>query len=392
MGIDKRWYYHCKHSENQKSTSYKSIFSQALRKYGKECFSHDVLENDILTVDAANDAEQWWVAHFCSDDIRFGYNGTEGGLSYRKNEVHKQKLREARLRQPDPRLGTKHSTEARLKMSKAKLGRLRGPMSEEHRQKIAKANTGKIHSKETCRKIGLAQIGRKFSEETKKKMSIAKLGKPRGGGRYVEMQMGNLVKDKLTPISEFEAGCALHEAWYKIYDEYPTINSLALLWAQCALETGRWKSIHNFNWGNIKRSGNEDYCMYRCNEIINGNLEWFDPPHPQTFFRAYLTVTEGAYDYVKFLSQKLRYKTAWAAVIIGDPVAFSHSLKIAGYYTADEAQYTKGIVSLTREFESNIHEHPDSYELMLAGSLWRLSDEVASGVEGIDAIDEVVKS
>lgn len=166
--------------------------------------------------------------------------------------------------------------------------------------------------------------------------------------------MGQLIPDQVKQIGEGEAAYALREAWKKLYQEYPSVDSLALLWAQWALETGRGKAIHCYNFGNIKRSADEDYCMYRCNEVINGKLEWFDPPHKQTWFRAYSTAVDGAYDYIKFLSQKQRYQTAWAAVQVGNPAAFGHALKMAGYYTADEVRYTKGLVSLTSEFKRKI--------------------------------------
>ena len=60
--------------------------------------------------------------------------------------------------------------------------RLRGPMSEETKQKISRASKGKKngpHSEETRRKIGKASKGRKPSEETRRKMSEAHMGKKR---------------------------------------------------------------------------------------------------------------------------------------------------------------------------------------------------------------------
>lgn len=168
--------------------------------------------------------------------------------------------------------------------------------------------------------------------------------------------MGILFKDQVKQISEGEAAWALREAWNKLYNDYPSVDSLALLWSQWALETGRGKAIHCYNFGNIKRSNDENYCMFRCNEILNGKLEWFDPPHKQTWFRAYPSAVDGALDYIMFLSQRKRYQKAWAAIQIGDPALFGHELKVAGYYTADEAHYTKSIVSLTKEFKRKSEE------------------------------------
>jgi hypothetical protein len=164
------------------------------------------------------------------------------------------------------------------------------------------------------------------------------------------------------PLEEAEAVYALREAWKRIYGEYPKNPSLALLYAQSALETGRWKKMRCNNFGNIKKihadpkrniQGDGHYfTMFRCNEILKGKVEWFDPPHLYTHFRAYKTPTDGAEDYIKFVSQKTRYKKAWQEVLNGDPIGYCYELKKAGYYTASLEKYTKGVTSLTREFLS----------------------------------------
>lgn len=164
--------------------------------------------------------------------------------------------------------------------------------------------------------------------------------------------MGEFIKAEVKEISEGEATYALREGWKSIYDEYPSNNSLALLWAQWALETGRGKAIHCYNFGNLKRSSGDptDWTMYRCSEIIDNKEVFFDPPHPQTHFRAYRSVIDGAKDYILFLSKRKRYLKAWEEVKKGDPAAFGHELKVAGYYTANEARYTAIIVKVTNEF------------------------------------------
>jgi hypothetical protein len=166
------------------------------------------------------------------------------------------------------------------------------------------------------------------------------------------------IPDKVKKLDEAQAAYALREAWKRVYGDYPSDRSLAVLWAKSALETGRWKFIHNYNFGNIKKKRKTRYSpddghfftMFRCGEVINGRHIMFDPPHYQTHFRAYLTVEEGAEDYLRFVSQKKRYLKAWQKVIEGDPRGYSHELKVAGYYTASEARYTAGVVRLFDEF------------------------------------------
>ncbi len=67
---------------------------------------------------------------------------------------------------------------------------------------------------------------------------------------------------------------------------------------------------------------------------------------------------EGAEDYITFLSKRTRYAKAWTALLEGNAEKYSHELKIAGYYTADETLYTKGVVALTNEFHKKFGNLP----------------------------------
>ena len=166
------------------------------------------------------------------------------------------------------------------------------------------------------------------------------------------------IPDELTVLLEAEAVHALREAWHKIYGQYPSDNSLGVLFAKSALETGRYKLIHCYNFGNIKKkrktaTSQDDghfFTMFRCGEVLNGKHIMFEPPHIQTHFRAYKSTQEGAEDYIRFVSQNERYKKAWQKVLEGDPKGYAHELKIAKYYTASETIYTAGVIKLFEEF------------------------------------------
>jgi flagellum-specific peptidoglycan hydrolase FlgJ len=130
------------------------------------------------------------------------------------------------------------------------------------------------------------------------------------------------------------------------------IKSLLVLLAQTSLENGvGYPHCKNYNFGNIKYSGKTDYCFYRCNEIINGKIVWFDKPNPAACFVAFETCEEGVIYYLSFIKNRYRNSpSVWNAIVAGDPVAFSHALKQNRYYTADEGQYTKGVVALFNQF------------------------------------------
>jgi hypothetical protein len=159
-----------------------------------------------------------------------------------------------------------------------------------------------------------------------------------------------MLEAEKTPVTPTDVARALRAAWLRLLEVVPAEQQLAVLMAQSALETGRWKSCWNFNLGNIKGGGKwgGDTCQFRCNEVINGKVEWFDPPHPQTTFRAYAHLTDAAADYLWLLRR--RFAQAWEYVLRGDPVGFSQALKRQKYYTAPEPPYTKAVKSLFNEY------------------------------------------
>ena len=162
------------------------------------------------------------------------------------------------------------------------------------------------------------------------------------------------VQDKITALTAAEAAYAFREGWYKVLGYYPSNRSLAVLLAKSGLETGRWKKIHNYNFGNIKKKRKPDdghtFTMFPCSEILKGKEVFFKPPHIQTHFAAYPTTPAGAEGYIRFVSQKDQYKKAWQKVIEGDPSGYCHELKLAGYYTANEVKYTENVVCMFSEF------------------------------------------
>lgn len=190
-----------------------------------------------------------------------------------------------------------------------------------------------------------------------------------------------------TPVKVEEVFAALRKVWIERLGTDPKRESLLVLCAQWALETGRGKSMWNFNLGNQKgRPGGSDgrsWTFFACNEIlsastadrnvaaanpridgkgqdavitkslVNGLKEvWFYPNNPACCFRAYRGLDEGARDYFDLLRK--RFASAWPAVEAGDPASFSRLLKQARYYTADEGHYTRGLVAIFGEYQRDI--------------------------------------
>src|SRR6266581_3138880 len=151
------------------------------------------------------------------------------------------------------------------------------------------------------------------------------------------------------PMTELETVQILHSAWATLFNNEPSINSMAVLFAQWCLEVGIGaKYAKCYNFGNIKSSPNDGlyWTNFRCNEIISGKEIWFNPPEDACKFRAFKTANDGAVNYLKFLSGRKSYANAWSQVIAGNPSEYSHQLKLNYYYSASEILYTNGVVSL----------------------------------------------
>ena len=203
-----------------------------------------------------------------------------------------------------------------------------------------------------------------------------------------------LVPDKLTPMDAKAVALAFRSAYETVCGKTPSNACLALMVAQSALETGRWKSIHCFNFGNVKASPDYEgsYCQFRCNEVINGKVEWFDPPHPQTNFRAFNSAEVGAVDHLLFLSRRKRYAKAWEVLQTGMPLAFVDALKSAGYFTADAGPYSKAVASLWREYMQLVeHLKDDEPEPTRPDNELALHEEALAAVRGYDPLAAVLE-
>ena len=191
--------------------------------------------------------------------------------------------------------------------------------------------------------------------------------------------LGVYVQAEKTPLTFEGAAAVMRNALARQLGGRPALPVLALALAKTAFETARWQSIWNNNWGNVKAGETYEgtYCCYACNEVLASGLKWFipegeldkkggivvgkvwlvPPGHPQTRFRAYPDADEGARRYVEFVAGG-RYRDAWAMLLLGDAKSYVHELKRKGYFTADEATYARGVMSLQNEFSNKLARLP----------------------------------
>lgn len=159
-----------------------------------------------------------------------------------------------------------------------------------------------------------------------------------------------LVPNKLTPLTRAQALNALAKAFLAVTGANPSPEVLSLLVAQTALETGEWKSLHNFNWGNIKAA--HDYPLqttFGCWEMVDGKRVDYPANDPHCMFRAYPDAASGVVDYIKTLKSRANW---WNGLQTGTPEGFNAGLStVPKYYTADPTAYLK---LLKTEFEESL--------------------------------------
>jgi len=114
-----------------------NYFHNALRKYGKENFEWETIE-ECNSKEDLNLAEEWYIRYYNTFG-KGGYNLTYGGEGSQ---------------------GYKHTEESKRKIGNISKGR---KLSKEWREKISKSGKGRIVSEETKRKMSECQIGKNNS-------------------------------------------------------------------------------------------------------------------------------------------------------------------------------------------------------------------------------------
>ena len=128
--------------KNGKGYSDKRYFGKAIRKYGWDNFTHEIIAEN-LTESEAKSLEVLYIGMWNTKDRKYGYNLTDGG---------------------DGTLGVKISDKERERRRLAMIGNqnTKGYVpSEETREKLRNANTGKRHNDEARIKMHNAQLGNK---------------------------------------------------------------------------------------------------------------------------------------------------------------------------------------------------------------------------------------
>jgi group I intron endonuclease len=158
--LEKRWKTHVQSAES----GFGHLLHSAIRKYGSTNFEFVLIEN--CEDNLANELEKKWILHY--ESFGKGYNLTTGGdCEFERSEITIQKMSESKK-------GHEVSEETKEKIGKANRGRIR---TKKVREKLSLSLKGHEVSEETREKIRKGHLNKVISEETRKKISEAKSGK-----------------------------------------------------------------------------------------------------------------------------------------------------------------------------------------------------------------------
>ena len=167
--------------------------------------------------------------------------------------------------------------------------------------------------------------------------------------------------------------------------EQTTRAGTMILLGQMALETGRFESTMNYNFGGVKCSSSWKGCWqhFTTTEHVSEDeaarylatvppgatverigvddkgrvILRFSGRHPVNKFRAFETLDDAVQHHVAFLLGK-RYRTAVHLAMAGRPDDYAIALRSAGYYTGDAGTYARNVRLLAREYDGKMPPEP----------------------------------
>jgi len=172
----------------------------------------------------------------------------------------------------------------------------------------------------------------------------------------------------LTPLTADQAAKALSDGYKKVVGQKPPKKILSLLVSQTALETGNWKSLHNFNFGNAKATGSDPFIQYYgCSEVLNGTEQFFQAGDPHCVFAAHKTAADGAAHYVNVLKSREHW---WQGLQSGSVPKFISGLTTApAYFTANAITYGNTLNKLAIQYAPLAKKYASSTILQVLGGL-----------------------
>ncbi len=146
----------------------KSHFWNAICKYGRDAFAHEILQDEILSLEEANMREAYWINHFDTRNPEKGFNLMPGGI------VHNSATKHNPWDRPEYRAKSTPGLIARTHTPQSRANNKTAVQSAEVRGKISTVFKGRSPHPRTLQASSLA---RKLRYESKTHINCRKHGR-----------------------------------------------------------------------------------------------------------------------------------------------------------------------------------------------------------------------
>lgn len=198
-----RWNQHCAQAQKSKG-SRRWHFPNAIRKYGKDAFSHKVL-GVFSKLKLANAAERYWIEYLNTRNPQKGFNLAPGGdhvphpvnTDYWKDPAYiagQSKRMKALWKDSVWVLNNRAANKAALNTPESKAKRSLASKEVRSRPEVIEAMNvlkGRKLSSERCRQIGLVQKGKTLSLEHRAKIAVAGTGRRHTKSAKLKVSVAN---------------------------------------------------------------------------------------------------------------------------------------------------------------------------------------------------------
>lgn len=191
----KRWNQHLANAKAKRGKGCRHFWN-AIRKYGKDAFSHEILEV-CHSLEVANLAEESWIEFFSSRDPLFGFNIKKGGSHVphpdKKNPWDDPEFRVRNAEGLERAKAALLDPENRKKAAAARVG---VPLTLERREQISLRQKGKKRNPESIAKTSATLTGRKLTPEHKSNIGNSQRGKKHDPEHIAKVAEANRARPK----------------------------------------------------------------------------------------------------------------------------------------------------------------------------------------------------
>jgi group I intron endonuclease len=203
--MSRRWHEHIQNSKHKTGKGCHHFWN-AIRKYGKEAFTHRVLET-CASLEEANEAERAWIQSYSATNPLFGFNLSPGGnckLDGSDNSVNASDRARKLWRDPSYRARVTAGVSAANK-DPSRVAAL-----------VAR-NKSMVLSEGSRARISASNLSRSCTEATRQKLSVVGIGRTPSNVDQLRA-MGADRSAFLRARTHCKYGHSLHDAWVRKSD------------------------------------------------------------------------------------------------------------------------------------------------------------------------------